>query len=789
MAKKIDIGGELHSVATGNIVADAKEIKYRPTGKEEKTQAQVNDEVYSAIGEGGSVETQINEKIATLDATVTKSAGTDGLSLSVTEENGKITAINGSIAANTYDAYGAAAAVVGSAGSDYNTLKKIEDRLSPIETAVEDCAYLGESDQESVIADFDPQADTVWKGTQVLSSAEKAQVQSNLGLTEKFNQYDTTIAALNGSDVIVGTLPASGVANKIYRVPDDPTTNKYTDYGWDGSAWVPLCTYPNDVDDEPTAGSDNLVKSGGVAANIVVNMADSSAADFSISDENNDIIALFKNGHIKTKGFDSSVDASNNGRGLMSATDKTKLNTIEEGAEVNDTSVDPATIGDLNVEDEDDNILVSFINGHVKTKRFDSKDVEQRISALEVQQGIPEWRDAGSRMPKTDDDDPLAKVRFDGGMCRIFRTWGFIGDSLNSGETYGRDVSYMAVTEEADKSISNGGIVDDNTSVITDQKLISGYQPSIKLMFESNTGLSGKILVAKIESNVYTSLKVGDTNKSYTISLTAGSTIQLSYPKTNKPTIIFQNVTVADVYDVSWGQQICRLLGASGYNFSVGGEYCKRWCIGEDNDRRWDKAQTDLKDVYTIGLGVNDRGYWMGGQTSIVDYPCVTAYQNQSDYGNLTLTEQEILADVNDADYTQNANSYAGWYAGIIQRIKSVRKDAHIFCITNPQDINVSKNEWNQVIKVLVDHFNDYYGKKTIWLVDLEAYNKGVNQAWFKTYCNLNGHFSAFGYLYFGYQISTYIDWIIRHNILDFKGTALIGSGNVADDYDTFLID
>ncbi|MCQ2562631.1 MAG: hypothetical protein MJ158_03400, partial [Alphaproteobacteria bacterium] len=54
-----------------------------------------------------------DEKINALDATVSQTAvtGGDGLSLSISEVDGKITSISGSIAANTYDASGAAAAV------------------------------------------------------------------------------------------------------------------------------------------------------------------------------------------------------------------------------------------------------------------------------------------------------------------------------------------------------------------------------------------------------------------------------------------------------------------------------------------------------------------------------------------------------------------------------------------------------------------------------------------------------------------------------------------------------
>lgn len=55
--------------------------------------------------------TAISNAINALDATVNKTAGADGLALSVTETNGVITAVTGSIAANTYDAYGAASTV------------------------------------------------------------------------------------------------------------------------------------------------------------------------------------------------------------------------------------------------------------------------------------------------------------------------------------------------------------------------------------------------------------------------------------------------------------------------------------------------------------------------------------------------------------------------------------------------------------------------------------------------------------------------------------------------------
>lgn len=69
------------------------------------------------------------------------------------------------------------------------------------------------------------------------------------------------IRGLTQSDIIVGTLPSSGVAGKIYRVPGE---SSYKDYAWNGSEFTELASYGNGIDDVPKAGSDNLVKSGGV---------------------------------------------------------------------------------------------------------------------------------------------------------------------------------------------------------------------------------------------------------------------------------------------------------------------------------------------------------------------------------------------------------------------------------------------------------------------------------------------------------------------------------------------
>ena len=63
--------------------------------------------------------------------------------------------------------------------------------------------------------------------------------------------------------------------NVIYRVIDRVNTppQSYSDYMWNGTSMVLMATYNNSIDNEPTPGSNNLVKSGGVAASIIFDIS------------------------------------------------------------------------------------------------------------------------------------------------------------------------------------------------------------------------------------------------------------------------------------------------------------------------------------------------------------------------------------------------------------------------------------------------------------------------------------------------------------------------------------
>ena len=254
----IPIPGRLHSVAVEGHVSGADEIFDDSLNKD---QATINQEVNAALGEGGTVD----EKIA-----------------------------------------------------------------EAIDDALEDVAFIDDTESSpAVVPGFDPTTDTVHVTAQVLSESQKAQVRTNIGLgdvdakineavaseasqrasadaalqssinveataranavsaeasraqaaeqsitttvTSRLDTQDAEIALLNGAEVIVvedHTQVSSPDPQKIYR---EIGTSSYTDWMNQGSGWKAIATYNPGIDNKPTDGSNNLVKSGGVYGDVMEN--------------------------------------------------------------------------------------------------------------------------------------------------------------------------------------------------------------------------------------------------------------------------------------------------------------------------------------------------------------------------------------------------------------------------------------------------------------------------------------------------------------------------------------
>ena len=155
----------------------------------------------AAADQTGSVLNTVNTQIQTLNANVSQEAGSDGLALNVVEVDGVITSVSGSIKANTYDAYGSAAAVQGGTSK---TVKDIEDAAAAAKSA----------------------ADAAKKAADDEAAARVAAIQG-LDYTEYVagNDSGSTISFVGTISEADGVISATK-RDLVFQSSYDPSTNK-----------------------------------------------------------------------------------------------------------------------------------------------------------------------------------------------------------------------------------------------------------------------------------------------------------------------------------------------------------------------------------------------------------------------------------------------------------------------------------------------------------------------------------------------------------------------------------
>ena len=203
-----------------------------------------------------------------------------------------------------------------------------------------------------------------------------------------------------------------------------------------------------------------------------------------------------------------------------------------------------------------------------------------------------------------------------------------------------------------------------------------------------------------------------------------------------------------DIYEYSWGQQICRLCGSNGYNYSSAGQTTKGWITG-GGDRTWNKAKTTKHQAYIIALGVND-------------------ITNGVQPGN-------IDTDIDISNYNNNADTFAGNYGGIIQRVRSVSERSIIFVVLMPRDDDKAAS-MNAIIKGIANKF------KNIFIIDLSQLSELYKSTYFHKKYYMNNHLNAAGYLFTAYLFMHYIDVLIQENVDSFRDIALWNTNYTAQD-------
>ena len=202
-----------------------------------------------------------------------------------------------------------------------------------------------------------------------------------------------------------------------------------------------------------------------------------------------------------------------------------------------------------------------------------------------------------------------------------------------------------------------------------------------------------------------------------------------------------------DFYEYSWGQYIARSTGATVYNFSRGGMTAKEY-IEDFADKMgfWDINK--VCQAYIIALGVND----------------ITRHLNNE----LALGS---IADVDINDYANNAKTFIGYYAQIIQRIKQIQPRAKIFLVSplkHGDEIDEQRKCVRDLLEALTKVFNRTY------LLDMWTYAP-LQDAEYSGRFWL-GHLTPAGYIVTARMIESYIDYIIRKKPEDFKQVAFIGT-------------
>jgi lysophospholipase L1-like esterase len=200
-----------------------------------------------------------------------------------------------------------------------------------------------------------------------------------------------------------------------------------------------------------------------------------------------------------------------------------------------------------------------------------------------------------------------------------------------------------------------------------------------------------------------------------------------------------------DYYEYSWGQYIARSTGAKVYNFSRGGMSASEYwnSFAQENDF-WNPDK--LCQAYIIALGVND----------------------------LIWQKQELgsLQDIDLENYEKNADTFAGYYGRIIQRLKTMQPHARFFFMTMPREgdeYDTIRESHAKLLREMADFFDYSY------VIDLFQYAPVYDEAFKRRYF-LRGHMNPAGYVLTARMTESYIDFIVRHHPEDFSEVGFIGT-------------
>lgn len=191
-----------------------------------------------------------------------------------------------------------------------------------------------------------------------------------------------------------------------------------------------------------------------------------------------------------------------------------------------------------------------------------------------------------------------------------------------------------------------------------------------------------------------------------------------------------------DKYEYSWGQFIARATGARVFNFSKGGmcasyfmegfgQLCGCW----DSDKQCQ--------AYIIALGHND---------------LINAHQEVGSIDSVDIDNPE-----------KNPKTFAGYYASIIAKLRTLQKDPYFFLMTMPKSEIPHPSDANEHRESHAKLLHEFAAiVPNCFVLDFHKYVTFDEQ--FRKDYYLNGHMNPCGYLLTAKMIMSYIDYIVRRN-------------------------
>ena len=199
----------------------------------------------------------------------------------------------------------------------------------------------------------------------------------------------------------------------------------------------------------------------------------------------------------------------------------------------------------------------------------------------------------------------------------------------------------------------------------------------------------------------------------------------------------------------SWGQYLARRLGNNCLNFGKSGISAKTWMSDSLCYERLIDSD-NLCQGYIIALGANDTSMTLGS-----------------------------IDDVNFEDMSQNADTEYGWYAKVINAVRTISQDVPIFLFTlpHPRNSDVNIQAINEMIRTFAND-KEHFGK--IFLVDLDAdYNDYFKNGKLQSQIGNTGwHLTSLGYLYASYVNQKALSKVISDNYSDFQDVFMLPYGN-----------